>query len=573
MSGKWGLLHECVHSNKRKYCGKDMDSLSDDDMALIADHCLNRLTQACLVKALMEGRARGDPGHLDLDSISTVQLDKNIKLAETYLEEEKRQLRTSELLTAAQDIRTLRTMLKAKAYGEVERVLMKLDGERVTPICLEEIHHAHREVEYHIISEELRDALKSGGPSGPIGAMEVDDIDLTMLNRAIPHAMDVEFVSENLQRLLMSAVLVKRLRTALKQNRWKIVSQLVKFTERKDFDLDKAVIEEVERARLEVVSRATLAELNIALANKNAAAVRTYLEHAKNSPLKESEVAQKTMDRAQIFLDKLAECKTELERIAEDDNVAYNMPQFLQEVLDEADFVGYNSPEVQKAIHLQDEIRELTKQARKAIASKNKVEMQEAVRKLTERNVHIPEVAALKELLNMSEEVLLQKQLIDAVKSDDEARIASITCRMKAIYFMQHGYGDFALTNFPRLKTPHQFISHELVHERKMDEFHRWEEVQHELEAKREAMLKFSSERLHTSLTHLPSNIPRAAAVRVVFCNHISQTHNEQYTVLTHSYHCALYENIVFVLLTHQYCTSLECYEILNALSNTGTFL
>eukprot|EP00938_MAST-03A_sp_MAST-3A-sp1_P000954 g954.t1 len=524
MSGKWGLLHECVHSNKRKYCGKDMDSLSDDDMALIADHCLNRLTQACLVKALMEGRARGDPGHLDLDSISTVQLDKNIKLAETYLEEEKRQLRTSELLTAAQDIRTLRTMLKAKAYGEVERVLMKLDGERVTPICLEEIHHAHREVEYHIISEELRDALKSGGPSGPIGAMEVDDIDLTMLNRAIPHAMDVEFVSENLQRLLMSAVLVKRLRTALKQNRWKIVSQLVKFTERKDFDLDKAVIEEVERARLEVVSRATLAELNIALANKNAAAVRTYLEHAKNSPLKESEVAQKTMDRAQIFLDKLAECKTELERIVEDDNVAYNMPQFLQEVLDEADFVGYNSPEVQKAIHLQDEIRELTKQARKAIASKNKVEMQEAVRKLTERNVHIPEVAALKELLNMSEEVLLQKQLIDAVKSDDEARIASITCRMKAIYFMQHGYGDFALTNFPRLKTPHQFISHELVHERKMDEFHRWEEVQHELEAKREAMLKFSSERLHTSLTHLPSNIPRAAAVHSfdVFTKYIS---------------------------------------------------
>ena len=64
MSGKWGLLHEYVHSNKRKYCGKDMDSLSDDDMALIADHCLNRLTQACLVKALMEGRARGDPGHL-----------------------------------------------------------------------------------------------------------------------------------------------------------------------------------------------------------------------------------------------------------------------------------------------------------------------------------------------------------------------------------------------------------------------------------------------------------------------------------------------------------------------------
>ena len=278
MSGKWGLLHEYVHSTKRKYCGKDMDSLSDDDMALIADHCLNRLTQACLVKALMEGRARGDPGHLDLDSISTVQLDKNIKLAETYLEEEKRQLRTSELLTAAQDIRTLRTMLKAKAYGEVERVLMKLDGERVTPICLEEIHHAHREVEYHIISEELRDSLKSGGPSGPIGAMEVDDIDLTMLNRAIPHAMDVEFVSENLQRLLMSAVLVKRLRTALKQNRWKIVSQLVKFTERKDFDLDKAVIEEVERARLEVVSRATLAELNIALANKNAAAVRYVRE-------------------------------------------------------------------------------------------------------------------------------------------------------------------------------------------------------------------------------------------------------------------------------------------------------
>ena len=113
-----------------------------------------------------------------------------------------------------------------------------------------------------------------------IGAMEVDDIDLTMLNRAIPHAMDVEFVSENLQRLLMSAVLVKRLRTALKQNRWKIVSQLVKFTERKDFDLDKAVIEEVERARLEVVSRATLAELNIALANKNAAAVRYVRECA-----------------------------------------------------------------------------------------------------------------------------------------------------------------------------------------------------------------------------------------------------------------------------------------------------
>ena len=204
--------------------------------------------------------------------------------------------------------------------------------------------------------------------------------------------------------------------------------------------------------------------------------------------------------------------------------MAYNMPQFLQEVLDEADFVGYNSPEVQKAIHLQDEIRALTNQARKAIASKNKAEMQEAVRKLTERNVHIPEVAALKELLNMSEEVLLQKQLIDAVKSDDEARIASITCRMKAIYFMQHGYGDFALTNFPRLKTPHQFISHELVHERKMDEFHRWEEVQHELEAKREAMLKFSSERLHTSLTHLPSNIPRAAAVHSfdVFTKYIS---------------------------------------------------
>jgi hypothetical protein len=524
MSEKWRALHEYVHSKKRKYCGTDSDCLSDDDLPLVANHCLNRLLQASIVKALTTGRARGDPGHLDVDVISTVELDKKIQLAETYLKEEDRMLRTSELLTAAQDIRTLRTMLKAKAYGEVERVLMKLDGERVAPICLEEIHHAHREVEYHIIAEELRDSLKSGGPKGPIGAMQTDDIDLTMLNRAIPHAMDVEFVSENLQRLLMSAVLVKRLRTALKQNRWKVVSQLVKFTERKDFDLDESVKEEVERSRLEVVSRATLAELNIALANKNAAAVRTYLEHAKNSPLRESEVAQKTMDRAQIFLDKLEECKTELAHFAEDENVAYTMPQYLQEVLDEAEFTGYNAPEVQKAIHLQSEIRALTNEARKAIASKNRSQMLEAVRKLTERNVQIPEVAALKELLDMPESVLLQKQLIDAVKNDDEARIASITCRMKAIYFTQHGYEDFALTNFPRLKTPHQFISHEMVHERSMDEFHRWEEVQHVLEAKRDAMLKFSSDRLHTSLTHLPSNIPRAAAVHSfdVFTKYIS---------------------------------------------------
>jgi len=527
MAGKWSWLHKYVQDAKREFCGRTPegktaeDCLSNDDLPLVANHCLNKVVQMGLAQALKEGKATGDPGHIDLETISTVKLDQKIEFAEKFITEEYRMKDTKELLVAAKDVRTLRTMLKAQAYSSVERVLMKLDGEKVAPICLPEIHHAHNEVEYHIVADELKEALTTGQATGKVGQMNTASIELSLLDRAITHAMDVEFTSANLQKLLVSAVLVRRLRAALQYNKWKAVTQLIKFTERKDIVLDEVVLNEVERARQEVVARAVVAELEMAVEKGDAEAIRTYLAQAKQNPISTTEAAHETVERAEIYLEKVDECKEELPMAMQ---AAFNVPDLLTSVLTEADEVGYNSREVQSALQIHDEIKKITLAARRAIMSKDKAAMEKSIQQIESNGLMIQELKKLKELVQMPETQLLQQQLVAAVRQNDESRVAAVTCRMKELYFLQHGFVDFALKNFPRLKTQAQFASKEMFRDPKMDHYHKWETVQRAIDEKRKGMLVFTKDHLHTSLTHLPPDIPKASAIHsfAVFSEYIS---------------------------------------------------
>jgi len=413
MAGKWSWLHRYVQDPKREFCGRTAecetaeDCLSNDDLPLVANHCLNKVVQMGLAQALKEGKAAGDPGHINLESISTVKLDQKIEFAEKFITEEYRMKDTKELLVAANDIRTLRTMLKSQAYSSVERVLMKLDGEKVAPICLPEIHHAHNEVEYHIVADELKEALTTGLATGKVGQMNTGTIELGLLDRAITHAMDVEFTSANLQKLLVSAVLVRRLRAALQYNKWKAVTQLIKFTERKDIVLDDLVMSEVERSRQEVVARAVVAELEMAVEKGDAEAIRVYLAQAKQNPIASTEAAHETMERAAMYLEKVDECKEELPMAMQ---AAFNVPDLLTSVLTEADEVGYNSQEVQSALQIHDEIKKITLSARRALLSKDKAAMEDSIRQLETNGLLIPELQQLKEMVALPETQLLQQQ-------------------------------------------------------------------------------------------------------------------------------------------------------------------
>jgi hypothetical protein len=340
----------------------------------------------------------------------------------------------------------------------VEKVLMKLDGETVAPICHDEIHHAHREVEYHIIADELREALQTGQAEGDVGEMNTDTI----------------------------------------------------------------CADESDRARREVVARAVVAELDSAVAKRDTHAVREFLAQAKSSPIARTESAHKTMDKAESFLETVDDCKEDLPMAMA---TAYNVPALLTSVLEEADNVGYVSPEVKKALKLHDEIKQITLEAQQALASLDKDRMRAALEKLERNELMIPEADRMKQLLRMSETQLLQEQLITAVKEDDSKRVALITRRMKEIYFYQHGYVDFGLTKFPRLKTPAQFASRELTRDSNMDHMHTWDSVHKALDEERKGMLTYQATPLHTSLTHLPTRVSNKASIHAfsVFNSFISE--------------------------------------------------
>ena len=97
---------------------------------------------------------------------------------------------------------------------------------------------------------------------------------------------------------------------------------------------------------------------------------------------------------------------------------------------------------------------------------------------------------------------------------------------MKDIYFQRHGYQDFALGNFPGLKTPLQFAKRDMFRDRNEAAHKTWDDSRANLDSRRKGMLCFQADPIHTSLTHLPHSVPKTAAIHAfdVFSRFVSET-------------------------------------------------
>jgi hypothetical protein len=142
----------------------------------------------------------------------------------------------------------------------------------------------------------------------------------------------------------------------------------------------------------------------------------------------------------------------------------------------------------------------------------------------------VPEAQQLRELLQLPEEDLLQRQLMAAINLNRVGRVAQVTQRMKDAYFKRHGFADFRIMNFPALKTPLQFAQRDMFRDRSSSSHKNWSVAKAELLRREQRMMCHSEEGIHTSLTHLPHSVPKSAAVHAfdVFLRYTQRPEDEK---------------------------------------------
>ena len=96
----------------------------------------------------------------------------------------------------------------------------------VAPEAMREVTAMRDEVKNRNIVVQLSYALQTGMATGETGALSIASVDITDLDRALAYAKRVGCQTNEATQLMLTAVLIKKLRTALLAGDWRKLEQV-----------------------------------------------------------------------------------------------------------------------------------------------------------------------------------------------------------------------------------------------------------------------------------------------------------------------------------------------------------
>jgi hypothetical protein len=482
------------------------------ELQLAQDELDNRSVLAKLVAALRTGGPRGGVGELDLEALSTKQLDQAIDYARSI---GCRTIEASQMLATANLVRRLRQSLQAGDLTLCRELLEGVKGRVLAAVAAEEVQAIKLEVDNWTVVSELTAALQVGGLSVPIvGDLDVATVDVHGLDEAIALAMKYGCHTPEASRCLETCLVVRRIRQAVIDGDWTMLHEAV--MEQDLFQDDKAsegatthssrgrlvaaAKRELAVARDELELRDVLACLGTAADELNEAELSAGLARAARLGLQthpRSDI-RGPVDDAQSALDRLQRCKAALHAARKAMSAAQ-----LVDALAMAASIGLEGTIVESAREALVIVRDATERAAGALRDVDTARMEASLSECEGLGISLPLLTEIRQLLALPRQDYLHRQLASAVKQRDEERVAELTMEVKQSFFDEPGkLAQYAPYRYPLLKPPHLFSAGYSLSAPRLEE----------------RMMSFQSEPITTCLTRISDGGVKRAAVRAFRC-------------------------------------------------------
>jgi hypothetical protein len=241
-----------------------LSDLVSAELDLLRGEVNNRRIVLSLAQALARGAAKGPVGEMDVSEVDTAELDVAIAQASelgTRTEDAER------LLLAAKAVRRLRSVLLSGNWQWVGSVLLEARQTKhiFPPVSLKELQQAQDELDNKAILAQVNGALRKGVPTGSIGHVDPDSVDVAVLDEALGYARTLGVKSTEASAAVAAAQLVRRLRVAVKANDWAEAKEALEGA-LKGRSLPPAAADELQFVRLCVDNWQVIQDLSIAAA-------------------------------------------------------------------------------------------------------------------------------------------------------------------------------------------------------------------------------------------------------------------------------------------------------------------
>ena len=260
--GEAGLTLEAIR-------GKMLASVAMPEVRAVQDEVDNWTLVNELSAAMTSGRVSGGPGAIDVSSADASRLERAIDHADEL------GVKTSEasnLLASAQLLFRLRSALLADRWTPatsdpdgVEAVLRDAASGPVSELAAPELALARAELDNRRLVLSLSAALARGGAKGPIGSLDVRGVDTAELDAAITDASDTGVRTDEADKLLQAAKLIRRLRSVLLAGNWQWVGSVLLEARSAKHVFPSVSLRELQLAQDELDDRAIAAQVSAAL--------------------------------------------------------------------------------------------------------------------------------------------------------------------------------------------------------------------------------------------------------------------------------------------------------------------
>lgn len=247
--------------------GKLLASVAMPEIRSIQDEVDNWTVIKELTTAITTGCASGTIGRIDLADIDTSSLEASLNHAD---ELGVKTTEASNLYTAAAQAYKLRTALVKDNWsgddGEgVESVLKECDDLPMSDLVHPELDLLRGELNNRRIVLSLASALSKGCAKGPVGEMDTSDVDVSDLDLAIAQASELGTRTQEADRLLSAAKMVRRLRSVLLAGNWQWVGSVLLEARQLKHIFPPVSLKELQAAQDELDNKAIIAQINAAL--------------------------------------------------------------------------------------------------------------------------------------------------------------------------------------------------------------------------------------------------------------------------------------------------------------------
>jgi hypothetical protein len=373
------------------------------------DELDNKAILAQINGALRKGVPTGSIGHVDPDSVDVAVLDEALGYARTL---GVKSAEASASVAAAQLIRRLRVAVKANDWAEAKEVLEGgLKGRTLPPGAADELQFVRLCVDNWSVIQDLTIASATGGPVGPLGDPDLRALKVDALDAAIALASRLGCHTVEARRCLVSALIVRRLRSALLENDHAFLAHVLAEAAAEADAILPQCRAELAYGRETLDFRATMDDLARATSAQDETSLVEALSRAQRLRLAEHPRAhvKQTLETATLVLTRLQRCKASLAA-----GIRGMDAPGLVDALSMAGSMGFTHSLVEEGKRVLSRVQEMTDRASGAVRAMDAVSMAAVLRDCASIGLNLPVLADIRKALAMPRGEFLRREL-DAV--------------------------------------------------------------------------------------------------------------------------------------------------------------